>query len=89
MTYFPKGFVTPVPVQVKGRDFTIDVPLSEGGAIKRTVQGAEHELVRGVTAKRWTFIIGRDKKIIYRNEAVNAETDTDEVLNFIKLQASR
>lgn len=65
------------------------VPLSEGGAIKRTVGGTEHELVRGVTAKRWTFVIGKDKKIIYKNEAVNAEKDTEEVLNFIKLEASK
>jgi len=65
------------------------VPLGEGGAIKRTVEGTEHELVRGVTAKRWTFIVGKDKKIIYRNESVNAEKDTEEVLDFIKLQASK
>lgn len=65
------------------------VPLSEGGSIKRTVAGAEHELVRGVTAKRWTFVIGKDKKIIYKNDAVNAEKDTEEVLNFVKLQASK
>jgi peroxiredoxin Q/BCP len=65
------------------------VPLSEGGAIKRTVGGTEFDLVRGVTAKRWTFIIGKDKKIIYKNESVNAEKDTEEVLNFIKLQASK
>jgi len=65
------------------------VPLSEGGAIKRTVGGTEFDLVRGVTAKRWTFIIGKDRKIIYKNETVNAEKDTEEVLNFIKLQASK
>ena len=64
------------------------VPVSEGGAIKRTVGGTDYDLVRGVTAKRWTFIIGKDKKIIYRNETVNAEKDTDEVISFIKLQAS-
>ncbi len=63
------------------------VPLSDGGAIKRTVGGSEHELVRGVTAKRWTFIIGKNRKIIYKNESVNAENDPAEVLNFIKLQA--
>jgi peroxiredoxin Q/BCP len=65
------------------------VPLSDGGSIKRTVDGAEHELVRSVTAKRWTFIIGKDKKIIYKNDAVNPEKDTEEVLNFLKLQATR
>ena len=65
------------------------VPAGAGGAIKRTVGGAEHELVRGVSAKRWTFIVGKDKKIIYKNESVNAEKDAAEVLNFIKLQASK
>ncbi|MBI5008703.1 MAG: peroxiredoxin [Bacteroidia bacterium] len=65
------------------------VPLAEGGAIKRTVGETEFDLVRGVTAKRWTFIIGKDRKIIYKNESVNAEKDTEEVLNFIKLQASK
>ena len=68
---------------------TFGVPLTAGGAIKRTVAGAEHELLRGVTAKRWTFVVGKDGKIIYRNDAVNAETDTDEVLSFIKLQAAK
>ena len=63
------------------------VPLTDGGAIKRTVNGTEHDLLRGVTAKRWTFVIGRDKKIIYKNEAVNAEKDSEEILNFIKQQS--
>jgi thioredoxin-dependent peroxiredoxin len=63
------------------------VPAGEGGSIKRMVGGTEHELVRGITTKRWTFIVGKDRKIIYKNEAVNAEKDSEEVLNFIKLQA--
>lgn len=65
------------------------VPVGEGGSIKRTVAGTEHELVRAITAKRWTFIIGKDKKIIYKNESVDPEKDTQEVLDFIKLQASK
>jgi peroxiredoxin Q/BCP len=60
------------------------VPLGDGGAIKRTVGDLEFELVRGVTARRWTFIIGKDGKIIYRNDSVNAGKDTEEVLAFIK-----
>jgi len=31
VTYFPKGFVTPVPVEVKGRDFSIEIALTQGG----------------------------------------------------------
>jgi thioredoxin-dependent peroxiredoxin len=65
------------------------VPVSEGGSVKRTVDGTEHELVRGVTEKRWTFIIGKDGKIIYKNESVNPEKDPEDILAFIKEQTSK
>jgi hypothetical protein len=38
------------------------VPISEGAAIKRTVGGVEHEPIRAVTFKRWTFIVGKNGK---------------------------
>lgn len=62
------------------------VPAGEGASIKRTVGGFEHELVRDLTIKRWTFIAGKDGKIIYKNEAVDAEKDTEEVLHFLSIQ---
>jgi len=62
------------------------VPVGEGGAIKRNIGGVEHELIRDITEKRWTFIVGKEKKIIYKNETVDAEKDSHEVLAFIKLQ---
>lgn len=62
------------------------VPVGEGASIKRTVDGIEHELVRDVSAKRWTFIIDKDGRIIYKNDAVNAEKDSEEVLSFLKKQ---
>ncbi len=65
------------------------VPVSAGGSTKGTVEGMEHELVRGVTEKRWTFIIGKDGKIIYKNQSVNPEKDSEEVLAFIKEQTSK
>jgi peroxiredoxin Q/BCP len=65
------------------------VPVSEGGSVKRTVDGTEHELVRGVTEKRWTFVIGKEGKIIYKNESVNPEKDSEEVLGFIKEQPTK
>ncbi len=64
------------------------VPVGDGGTIKRTIADAEYELVRDITTRRWTFIIGKNSKIIYINDSVNAENDTQEVLNFIKNQAS-
>jgi thioredoxin-dependent peroxiredoxin len=62
------------------------VPIGEGASLKRTVGGIEHNLVRDITIKRWTFIVGKDGKIIYKNEAVDAEKDSQEVLNFLRLQ---
>jgi len=29
VTYFPEGFVTPIPVKVNGKHFAIDVPLND------------------------------------------------------------
>ena len=62
------------------------VPTGEGASIKRTVDGVEHELVRDITIKRWTFIAGKDGKIIYKNDAVNPEKDSEEVLHFLSMQ---
>jgi thioredoxin-dependent peroxiredoxin len=64
------------------------VPVGDGGTIKRTVGDTEHELVRDITTRRWTFIIGKNRKIIYINDSVNAENDTEEVLDFIKNHAT-
>lgn len=62
------------------------VPIGEGASIKRTVGGTEHELVRDISIKRWTFIIGKDGKINYKNDAVDAEKDSEEVLKFLSTQ---
>lgn len=60
------------------------VPTKDGGKITKEIDGQSYDLVRGVTASRWTFIIGKDGKIVYKNEQVNVEKDGEEVLNFIK-----
>jgi thioredoxin-dependent peroxiredoxin len=62
------------------------VPTGEGASIKRSVGGIEHELIRDITIKRWTFIAGKDGKVIYKNEAVDAEKDSEEVLDFLSKQ---
>ncbi len=60
------------------------VPTRDGGKITREIDGQSYDLVRGVSASRWTFIIDKNGKIAYKNEQVNVEKDTQEVLNFIK-----
>jgi peroxiredoxin Q/BCP len=60
------------------------VPLRDGGKITKEIDGQSYDLVRGTTASRWTFIIDKNGKIAYKNEQVNVEKDTQEVLSFIK-----
>ncbi|MFW5822546.1 MAG: peroxiredoxin, partial [Tangfeifania sp.] len=62
------------------------VPVREGGTIAHEVDGKEIELERGATASRWTFIIDKNGKVVYKNEDVNATKDTEEVLGFLKEQ---
>jgi thioredoxin-dependent peroxiredoxin len=56
------------------------VPVRKGGSMTRTVDGREVELRRDVTAARWTFIIGRDGRIAYRDTQVDPAGDGDAVL---------
>ena len=60
------------------------VPLRDGGKITKEIDGQSFDLVRGVSASRWTFIIDKKGNIVYKNEQVNAEKDTEEVLAFLK-----
>ena len=60
------------------------VPTRDGGTIEREIDGKNVELVRGATASRWTFIIDKDGKVVYKNDEVNAQDDPQDVLNFLK-----
>lgn len=60
------------------------VPQRDGGKIEREIEGKQYELIRGTTTSRWTFIIGKNGKVIYKNDQVNATEDTKEVLDFLK-----
>jgi thioredoxin-dependent peroxiredoxin len=62
------------------------VPLSAGNSIKREIDGKEITLQRGVTAKRWTFIINTEGEIAYVNQDVNAANDSEEVLKVLRGQ---
>ena len=65
------------------------VPTRAGGEIVRTVQGEEVTLERGVTAARWTFVIGPEGKIVYRDTSVKPAQDAEKILEVVsKLKAS-
>lgn len=60
------------------------VPLKAGGTFKtKDVEGNPVELIRGITASRWTFVIGKDGKIAYKNTKVNAPEDAKVIAEVI------
>jgi thioredoxin-dependent peroxiredoxin len=60
------------------------VVTSNGGVIQREIDGKTITLERGVTTSRWTFIIGKEGKIVYIDKAVNASEDSKNTLQKIK-----
>ena len=60
------------------------VPLKDGGEVKQAIDGEERTLTRGVTAQRWTFVIGKDGKIAYKNTKVEAAKDSQAILEVVQ-----
>ena len=60
------------------------VPTRDGGTITREVAGDSVELTRDITAARWTFIIGRDGRILFKETQVDAEGDSRAVIDAIR-----
>lgn len=59
------------------------VPVSEGGSITKKIDEMDVVLKRGVTAKRVTFVIGKDGLIKYMNSQVDAANDYKAVLEIL------
>lgn len=59
------------------------VPLKKGSSIKRTLDGKEHVLTRGVTAARWTFVIDKNGKVVMKNTKVKAADDSKAILKLV------
>jgi peroxiredoxin Q/BCP len=61
------------------------VPITEGEkTVSATIEGKAYQLVRDVTAKRWTFVVGKDGKVIYKDDVVNAKQDSEKILEMLK-----
>tara|TARA_R110001583_G_scaffold41362_2_gene131673 strand:+ start:5762 stop:6331 length:570 start_codon:yes stop_codon:yes gene_type:complete len=60
------------------------VPVNKGGEITREINGENFLLVRGITTPRWTFVLNKEREIIYRNAEVNAEEDSKNVKEIIQ-----
>lgn len=60
------------------------VPVGPGGKVKtKDAEGKPIELTRKGTAARWTFVIGKDGKIAYKNSKVNPALDAKAITEFI------
>jgi peroxiredoxin Q/BCP len=59
------------------------VPFGAGGAVKTKIDGELIEIKRAGTAARWTFVIGKDGTIVYKNMKVDPVTDAKKVAEFI------
>ncbi|HEV3256347.1 MAG TPA: peroxiredoxin [Gemmataceae bacterium] len=61
------------------------VPFSQGGKAKaKDAEGNDVDLTRGVTIQRWTFIIGKDGNIVYKDSHVSAANDSKKILEVIE-----
>lgn len=60
------------------------IPTNNGGEITREIGGENMLLIRGITTPRWTFILDKNRKIIYKNADVNAAEDSEVVKQVIE-----
>lgn len=66
-----------------GRAFGVPTTV-ESKVAKVKVDGADKEFTRGATIQRWTFVIGKDGKIAYKNTKVAAAEDSKAVMAVIE-----
>ncbi|MGC1273498.1 MAG: peroxiredoxin [Planctomycetaceae bacterium] len=65
------------------------VPTKPGGTFNTEVDGKKVALTTGVRAARWTFVIGPDGKVVYKNTKVKPAEDSKAVREVVrKLTAS-
>lgn len=64
---------------------TFGVPVGKGAKVKtKDADGQPLTIERAVTASRWTFVLGRDGKIVYKNTQVDPVKDSKEVADLIE-----
>jgi peroxiredoxin Q/BCP len=60
------------------------VPLGKGAKFNaKDADGKPIQITRAVTAARWTFVIGKDGKIAYKNTKVTPTLDAKAITEFI------
>jgi len=59
------------------------VPVKAGGKANVKVDGEPKTFERGATIMHWTFVIGKDGNIVYKNDKVNAAKDSKLILDLV------
>jgi thioredoxin-dependent peroxiredoxin len=60
------------------------VPVGKGAKVRaKDADGKPIEFERKATAARWTFVVGRDGKVAYKNEKVSPALDAKAITAFI------
>jgi peroxiredoxin Q/BCP len=60
------------------------VQTSKGGVFERTLQDKKIIFERGVTARRWTFVIDKKWRIAHVDRKVKAAKDSEKVLKIVE-----
>jgi peroxiredoxin Q/BCP len=61
------------------------VAMSGGGEFHiKDAEGKDVALPRGATAARWTWIIGKENTVIYKNVSAKPDDDSKQVLKFLQ-----
>jgi peroxiredoxin Q/BCP len=60
------------------------VPVTKGGSFNTTIDGKEIVLKRPCTFARWTFILGKDGKVLYKDTHVDAPNDSRKAIEFLR-----
>ena len=60
------------------------VPTRPGGTFKTSVNGKEVSLTTGVRTARWTFVIGPEGNVVYKNTKVKPAQDSKAVRDVVR-----
>jgi peroxiredoxin Q/BCP len=61
------------------------VPIKAGEkSIEREIDGVQYTLIRKITTARWTFVIDKSGKVVYKSTEVNAAEDSKAVEEVLK-----
>lgn len=64
------------------------VPTRPGGKVDGIDEGGQKiKVERGVTIMRWTFVIGKDGTIIYKNPMVKPAEDSKQILDAVEKES--